>query len=429
MEYHDWYGLYGESWKGAIVDEAFSHPAKVSRALVRHIYEHAVEEGWLKPGDSVADPFGGIGGCALDAMRLGMNWYGVELEQKFVDLCQQNLDFWDAQFAGVLPNWGTGSIMQGDSRQLCALLEKSACVVSSPPYNPPMSQDHSGRGGGDRGHTPSEKGAFCRYGNTEGQLEGMKMGDVEAVIGSPPFGAGETRDRTPVSPGNVADCIKRSYTQDKQGTTPGNLATMDACIGSPPYEAGCAHTGGDDKHPDRMDGGEYHGVGYQAVVSSPPYSNSAINPGNVGNRVKKEVWKKGKRLAAHKDGYGSTEGQLGAEKAETFWGAAKTIVEQVYDILVPGGHCIWVTKRFVRDKQIVEFSEQWAALCQSVGFELVHWHKAWLIEDRGAQYDLFGELQEKTVKRMSFFRRLYEAKYPENAIDWEDVICFVKPSA
>jgi len=44
-----WGGLYGESWKGLIHDEAFAHPAKYSRALIRKIYDHVAEEGWANP--------------------------------------------------------------------------------------------------------------------------------------------------------------------------------------------------------------------------------------------------------------------------------------------------------------------------------------------------------------------------------------------
>ena len=59
--------------------------------------------------------------------------------------------------------------------------------VSSPPYNKPFSQEHSGRGNGDRGIEPSEKGAFVRYGNSEGQLEGMKEGSFDLCVSSPNF--------------------------------------------------------------------------------------------------------------------------------------------------------------------------------------------------------------------------------------------------
>jgi hypothetical protein len=82
----EWRGCYGEGWQGLIVPEAFAHPAKFSRALIQRIYEHVVAEGWAKPGDVVVDPFAGVALGALDAQRLGLNYVGVELEQRFVDL-------------------------------------------------------------------------------------------------------------------------------------------------------------------------------------------------------------------------------------------------------------------------------------------------------------------------------------------------------
>jgi len=127
--------------------------------------------------------------------------------------------------------------------------------------------------------------------------------------------------------------------------------------------------------------------------------------------------------------YGVTEGQLGQESGDTFWGAARAILLQCYAVLAPGGVAIFVTKRFVRDGKIVQFSQQWADLCQSCGFELIEWIRAWLVEEQGTQYDLMGETHTKTVKRFSFFRRLHAQKYPHLAIEWEDVLIFRKGNA
>jgi hypothetical protein len=69
---------------------------------------------------------------------------------------------------------------------------------------------------------------------------------------------------------------------------------------------------------------------------------------------------------------------------------------------------VWVVKAFVRKGKRVDFPGQWQQLCESVGFETVHIHRAWLVEDRGSQYDLFGKVQENKVERKSFFRRLHE---------------------
>ena len=132
------------------------------------------------------------------------------------------------------------------------------------------------------------------------------------------------------------------------------------------------------------------------------------------------------RVSTFRGSYSNNPANLGnptGANQSDFWTAARQIVRQVYQVLPPGAVAIWVTKRFVRDKNIVEFSQQWAQLGESCGFETIEWIRAWLVEDRGAQYGLFdGELHQKQVARKSFFRRLYESKYPENSIDWEDVI-------
>jgi len=82
-EVDEWSGCYPSNWKGLVVTEAMAHPAKFSSKLIRKIYSHMQEEGWVTEGDNVLDPFGGVALGALEAMRLGLNWYGVELEEKF----------------------------------------------------------------------------------------------------------------------------------------------------------------------------------------------------------------------------------------------------------------------------------------------------------------------------------------------------------
>jgi hypothetical protein len=118
----DWHGLYKKGWKGIVTPKAIAHPAKFSRALIEHIYKHCLAEGWIRPGDRILDPFGGVALGAYDAMRLGLTWIGVELEPKFCALGQANIDLWNERYAGKLPNWGKAIILQGDSRYLIQVL-------------------------------------------------------------------------------------------------------------------------------------------------------------------------------------------------------------------------------------------------------------------------------------------------------------------
>lgn len=289
-----------------------------------------------------------------------------------------------------------------------------------------------------------------RYGETDGQLGAMGAGDFDACVSSPPYGAGETRDRWSVSPDNMADCMTRAYTQDRQGDTEGNLAHMDACVSSPPFEN---VVGSDD--PDKRGGlyrdpkrhgdvnltgtyGESEGQlgamagGFEAAVSSPPFETTGVGGSNnvVNLNTQCVSHNRPDTIAPDEKArgltYGNTDGQLGAEQAETFWSAARVIVKQVYSLLVPGGVAIWVVKDFIRNKERVEFSQQWAALNEACGFEWLHEHRCWVVEDRGTQLGFFED-EDRIVERKSFFRRLYESKYPDNRIDWESVLCMRKP--
>jgi modification methylase len=173
------------------------------------------------------------------------------------------------------------------------------------------------------------------------------------------------------------------------------------------------------------------------VVSSPPYEGSfnggvQENPESTRERMRragaseKTISKIGDNSHSAGLGYGEADGQIGNESGETFWEAAREIVAQCFQILRPGGIACWVTKNFVRNKKIVDFTGDWIKLCQSCGFVLVERIQASLVkEDSGA--DLFGGEWQTRTERKSFFRRLYEKKYPGNRIDHEDVIVMMKP--
>ena len=190
----DWHGCYRDSWKGAIVQDAFSHPAKFSRSLIGRIYEHATSEGWLHEGDIVLDPFAGVSLGAFDALHLGMNWIGIELEARFVDISQRNIDLWHTRYKNALPKWGWARIIEGDSRNLIQLMKKEGIgitgVISSPPYADRMEQV----GGIDPQKSKFKGGPNSqmnnndtRYGSTPGQLGAMPVGNFNAVISSPPW--------------------------------------------------------------------------------------------------------------------------------------------------------------------------------------------------------------------------------------------------
>jgi hypothetical protein len=393
----DWYGLYGEGWQGEILPEAFAHPAKFSRRLIRRIYQHAIEQSWLAEGDTCLDPFGGVALGGLDALYNGLHWVGVELEEKFVALGQQNIDLWNSRYA-ALPRWGSAVILQGDSRRLVEVLDgaRAQGVIASPPYaDQDVAYIKSSMGDahkriGTVGHRNQDDG----YSINPSNLGNMPAGDapvVNGVIGSPPYAQSLGNGKSGIDWSKQADretSHPHGWAGENYGFAPGQLAAMPE--------------------------------GVAGVVSSPPYERAETRDRTSfsGGRVAAMM-----PYAYTQDKQGVTEGNLSNSQGDTFWSAARQIVGQCWQVLVPGGVAIFVLKSFIRKGQVVDFPGQWRELCESCGFETVEVIRAWLVEDRGAQYALSGDLEERRMKRASFFRRLYENKYPENSIDYEIVLC------
>jgi len=230
---------YGDSWKGLVVPAAFAHPAKFARGLVRRIYQHALQQGWLAKGGTVLDCFGGVALGALDAQANGLHWLGVELEPRFVELGQQNLALWQRRFS-TARGWGTARLVQGDSRNLAALVGGAEAVVSSPPYAE-SDQDYAAGwkrlGTENTGREASRMGKQldASYGHTPGQLGALPPGDVDGVVSSPPYEAG-------ISNHSAKSCVKTDQQRQEHNLGGGQLAHMGH-YGTDPAQLG--NTAGD----------------------------------------------------------------------------------------------------------------------------------------------------------------------------------------
>ena len=284
-------------------------------------------------------------------------------------------------------------------------------VVSSPPYGHNHKHDYRDR------ENDRNQGRGCWrgvYGRTDGQLTNMGEGDIEAVVSSPPFVESLASD----------DPDKRGglFTKDPKRR---NDRTLTATYGNTEGQLGAMKAGD-----------------AQAVVTSPPYENSVNQSDSASDfeARKRRMQQAGvdTTAAANIGGsnsvyqqpqhYSHDENNLGTQNGDTFWSAARLIVEQCHAALADGGVAVWVCKDFVRNKKRVPFSQQWAQICISAGFEPVAHVRAWLVEDRGAQWGIDGELVRRKVERKSFFRKLAEAKGSPR-IDWEDVLVFRKRDA
>jgi hypothetical protein len=444
MKIDVWNNMYPSQWKGKIVPDAITHPAKYSSKLIRRIYEHMLEEGWLQPGDLVIDPFGGVALGALDAMRLGLRWRGVELEPHFQELGNQNIGLWNSKFSRM-PGWCTdATLLQGDSRRLLEVLGMADGNVSSPPFAETLSNDgvdadarrtlarglgisnvehvspidmeKIGKRSKGYGLVSSPQYSEARiggletmrrvndlegdYGSSPGQLGAMKADGFDAAIASPPFQQARGGSPEPKPGGAIDEALYKRHAAGNSaaggyGKSDGQLANMgegdfDGAVSSPPFESAQITDQRGKEHP--FITGD---LGYQHKRAPTKYTNP------------------------------DTEGQLANVDGDGFWQAARTIVEQVYLVLRPGAHAVWVVKGFVKNKQLVDFPGQWRQLCEAVGFVAVHEHHAMLVHHKGTSHTLDGGTVEHVVKHVSFFRRLAE-KNGSPSINYETVLCMIK---
>lgn len=463
-----WTGCYDDSWKGVIAEDAFRHPAKFARGLVRRIYRECLDREWLRPADAVVDPFGGVALGALDAMSSGLHWVGCELEEHFWKLGMANIAAWEA-----LGFSGSAHLMHGDSRRLSEHLagvpDSLAAVIASPPYHgmevPASVLQPGGRQGVRSSYRAAGSEACDHYGSSPGQLGYMPSGTLDAVISSPPYAdevkgrhgetetAAESRSKRRTEGGSLG----QSQRNGGYGVSDGNLSgckpgTVDAVVSSPPYtKDALGHGGGEGPRttnaphskpgtPNSQVYGEMPGnLGnlkpgkVEGVISSPPFEASlSLDRPNAAER-RRIARENGisnaehvspidmERLGLRHEGdYGATPGNIGNDTGETFWSAARQIVQQCHAVLRDDGLAVWVCKDFVRKGERVPFSDDWRRLCEACGFATVLWVKASLVKEQRSP-DLFGGEHVERKERKSFFRRLAEKK-GSPAIDEEDVI-------
>lgn len=396
-----WHNCYDAGWGADIVPAAFAHPAKASKSLIFRIVEHCTANGWLKPGDTVLDPFGGIGTTALPCLLKGVNVVTCELEAKFVEMQQQNAALWQRRY-GAWPAFKTAQWTRlcGDSRQLSQLIAQAEVCVSSPPYADSINSEKSGidwsKADPKWGSQVSPVRLKSRlahhnqrnYGHTNGQLGSMREGDIDLALSSPPYAEGLGHGGGNGDKDDKVLCAMR----DGYGQSAGQLGAMpdqgfDAAVSSPPYEAAtdrCVAHGG------KLSDGE---SGFRNHYSE--------NPANLGN-------------------------PCGAGGLDTFWLAARQIVQQVFLLLRPGGHAVWITKNYVKARKEVDFNGNWQRLCESIGFQTVCTHQAMLVETRDTNLLLNGGEHTIIRQHKSFFRRLAESK-GSPPINFECVTCMRKP--
>lgn len=261
----DWHGLYGEKWGDSIVPESLAHPARFQPALIRRIYDFAVDQDMLKAGDRLVDPFGGTALGGREAIIRGMHWEGMEIERHFHDVgagcdCTGiSLDDYE-RFNG---QWRSARYLDG--RHWCP-----ACIAAA---EAAAADKKKGKGGvqvalfGD--DLPAGCSAPHRYRGNIGFWSGLGPGTARLHLGdsrnllfllgegwagavtSPPYGQSLSRGEGPGarydfkthSPGNaIVQTSDPDYGRngDNLGNQPATDDGFAASLSSPPYERSIA---------------------------------------------------------------------------------------------------------------------------------------------------------------------------------------------
>ena len=115
--------------RGRYVPQTSSHPGK----MLPNLAAHAISS-YTAPGELVFDPMCGSGTTLVEAVHLGRDALGVDIEPRFTALAEANVALAASQRAA-----GTAKVFTGDSRGLLDLVPASAVgkvslALTSPPY-------------------------------------------------------------------------------------------------------------------------------------------------------------------------------------------------------------------------------------------------------------------------------------------------------
>jgi len=110
--------------KGRYVPASYAHPAKMLPELARKLISTYTNE-----GDLVVDPMSGIGTTGVEAIWLGREYLGIEVEREYVSLQEKNIDLARSQ-AGTER---AARVVCADARGASGVTD-AALVAFSPPY-------------------------------------------------------------------------------------------------------------------------------------------------------------------------------------------------------------------------------------------------------------------------------------------------------
>ena len=415
-----WFGCYeGDAhFKQYFEPSTYAHPAKISPLLADRIFKHLEKLELLKEGMTILDFMAGSGRIPLMASLRGYKGLGVELEPHFVKMCNDNKKFVENKIGRKLDM----EIVQGDSRQLSKLLNKSDVAVVSPPY------DNSMGNKGREYNTPASK--FLIQRQNQGREEELKYSDNPSNIGnlkykemvgvvSPPyqdvnveggvhrFGLGNLEKHW--SKSQPKD-FQHNYSQNPENI--GNLKdTSFVGITSPPFfnETGAGKE-------------VYESLG-KRWNALPSYERDKYKSSYGGDRLSEKAIKEREERIRTTDNIGSLNvfGNKGKDLSQNYLSAMLQVYKEASKVCPI---ICTVTKNPTRAGKLRRLDLDTAKLLELAGYTIVDYHRAVLFKTY-EQSTLTGGTKKEHKGRLSFFKRLSLSK-GNQASQWEDIIIGVR---
>lgn len=202
--------------RGRYVAGSGAHPARMAPDLAR-----ALIADYTQPGGWVLDPLAGVGTTQVEAIHLGRNAFGVEIDPGWVALARANI-----ALASRQGGTGTGRVVTADATRLprgipTSLRGQFQLVLTSPPYGRTM-----------HGRVEHRRGPLVRFHNRYGTPDpanlahlrrtGLIDGITAVLAGCVPL----------LAPGGIVAVVSRPWRRDHVlHDLPGQILRAAVCAG------------------------------------------------------------------------------------------------------------------------------------------------------------------------------------------------------
>lgn len=339
------------------------------------------------------------------------------------------------------------TVIQGDSRNLSQLLEKSGVGVISPPYMKEKGSHDDAeyiKKRIEQGKIPKDHPRFSEKKLLKGEQIGSfsrpsynpdnpkNIGNLPdlAAVTSVPYSQHDDRvSKGKIQGGFIEDCLTRTYEKGNHSKTEGNIADLPDKAGviSPPHEntetpvysaGSMVGKGLEDHMATRGSRNRRYGAAAKVGVTSPAYDNRLAD-----NDLRQFMDGEG-RFKRPQTSYGGDKSNIGNKQGETYLEAMSRVYSEAFKAGI-SPLCV-ITKNPTRNHVLRRLDLDTALILQKCGYVLHDYHRA-VLYDFEVNETLDGSQATDYHGRLSFFKRL-SLTNGNTAAQWEDVLIAVIPN-